>query len=63
LKVNKPGILIGDRPTGGLPLGHWVGSLKNRVCLQEEYKYFLGGGSTLHFLSKRNTMDLQIYLV
>jgi tryptophanyl-tRNA synthetase len=29
-------ILTGDRPTGALHLGHYVGSLQNRVKLQEE---------------------------
>lgn len=33
----KKRILTGDRPTGKLHLGHWVGSIKNRVRLQEEY--------------------------
>ena len=32
-------ILTGDRPTGRLHLGHYVGSLKNRVKLQEEGNY------------------------
>jgi tryptophanyl-tRNA synthetase len=31
----KKRILTGDRPTGPLHLGHYVGSLKNRVRLQE----------------------------
>lgn len=30
-------ILTGDRPTGKLHLGHYLGSLKNRVRLQDEY--------------------------
>ncbi|KID57464.1 tryptophanyl-tRNA synthetase [Pseudoalteromonas luteoviolacea] len=30
-------ILTGDRPTGPLHLGHFVGSLQHRVSLQEEY--------------------------
>lgn len=30
-------ILTGDRPTGRLHLGHYVGSLKKRVELQEQY--------------------------
>jgi tryptophanyl-tRNA synthetase len=30
-------LLTGDRPTGRLHLGHWVGSVKNRVRLQDEY--------------------------
>lgn len=34
-------ILTGDRPTGKLHLGHYVGSLVNRVKLQEEYETFL----------------------
>lgn len=32
-------ILTGDRPTGKLHLGHYVGSLKNRVALQNSKKY------------------------
>ncbi len=34
-------ILTGDRPTGPLHLGHYVGSLKNRVELQHGYKTFV----------------------
>jgi tryptophanyl-tRNA synthetase len=34
-------ILTGDRTTGKLHLGHWVGSLKNRVRLQELYDTFI----------------------
>ena len=35
-------ILTGDRPTGKLHLGHYVGSLVNRVRLQDEYRcYFI----------------------
>lgn len=37
--MTKPIILTGDRPTGKLHLGHYVGSLKNRVMLQNENKY------------------------
>jgi tryptophanyl-tRNA synthetase len=33
-------ILTGDRPTGRLHLGHYVGSLRNRVRLQDEYECF-----------------------
>lgn len=36
-KEEKKRILTGDRPTGRLHLGHYVGSLKNRVLLQEKY--------------------------
>ncbi len=33
-------LLTGDRPTGRLHLGHYVGTLANRVRLQEEYDCF-----------------------
>lgn len=36
----KKRILTGDRPTGALHLGHYVGSLKNRVTLQDQYECF-----------------------
>jgi tryptophanyl-tRNA synthetase len=34
-------ILTGDRPTGRLHLGHFVGSLQNRVRLQHEYDAYI----------------------
>ncbi len=34
-------ILTGDRPTGKLHLGHFVGSLQNRVKLQHDYDTFI----------------------
>ena len=34
-------ILTGDRTTGRLHLGHYVGSLRNRVRLQHEYETFI----------------------
>src|SRR6266446_9758825 len=34
-------ILTGDRPTGPLHLGHYVGSLQNRVKLQHEYDTYV----------------------
>jgi tryptophanyl-tRNA synthetase len=36
----KKRILTGDRPTGPLHLGHLVGSLRNRVRLQDDYGCF-----------------------
>src|SRR5438445_2998585 len=39
--VEKPIVLTGDRTTGPLHLGHYVGSLKNRVRLQETHRQFL----------------------
>lgn len=37
----KKVILTGDRPTGPLHLGHYVGSLRNRVKLQHDYTQFV----------------------
>src|SRR5262245_65628818 len=38
----KQRILTGDTPTGRLHLGHYVGSIENRLALQDDYEcYFL----------------------
>lgn len=37
----KKVILTGDRPTGQLHLGHYIGSLVNRVKLQHEYETYI----------------------
>ena len=39
--MKKQIILTGDRPTGQLHLGHYVGSLENRVRLQEDHQQFI----------------------
>lgn len=39
-KVKKR-ILTGDTPTGKLHVGHYVGTLENRVRLQDEYEEFI----------------------
>lgn len=39
--MSKKRILTGDRPTGPLHLGHYVGSLKNRVELQHTTEQFV----------------------
>lgn len=40
--ANKPRILTGDTPTGKLHLGHYAGSVENRLAFQEDYDcYFL----------------------
>ncbi len=51
-------ILTGDRPTGRLHLGHWVGSIQNRVRLQDVYDcYFII--ADLHVLTtKREKQDI-----
>ena len=37
---SKPRLLTGDTPTGQLHLGHYVGSLENRVAMQDDYDCF-----------------------
>ncbi|MBE5805109.1 MAG: tryptophan--tRNA ligase [Clostridiales bacterium] len=41
MEKNKKRIVTGDRPTGRLHIGHYFGSLKNRVKLQDEYESFI----------------------
>lgn len=49
----KKRILTGDTPTGKLHLGHYVGTLENRVRLQYEYETFIILADT-HALSTDN---------
>src|SRR2546427_10342077 len=49
-------MLTGDRPTGKLHVGHWVGSLENRVRLQHEYESFFIIAD-LHMLTTKNTKE------
>jgi tryptophanyl-tRNA synthetase len=39
--MSRKRILTGDRPTGPLHLGHYVGSVANRARLQDEYETFV----------------------
>jgi len=39
--MNTPTILTGDRPTGPLHLGHFVGSLRQRVALHQTHNQFV----------------------
>lgn len=50
-------ILTGDRPTGKLHLGHYVGTLSNRVRLQDEYECFFLVAD-LHMLTTRVEREL-----
>jgi tryptophanyl-tRNA synthetase len=51
--MSKKRLLTGDRPTGKLHIGHYVGSIANRVKLQDEYEcYFLI--ADLHLLTTKN---------
>lgn len=51
-----PRMLTGDRPTGPLHLGHLVGSLNNRIALQETHEaYFII--ADLHMLTTKNSPE------
>ncbi|MAZ25678.1 MAG: tryptophan--tRNA ligase [Cytophagaceae bacterium] len=39
--MSRPVILTGDRTTGPLHIGHYAGSLKNRLALQDSHRQFL----------------------
>lgn len=39
--MNNKRILTGDRPTGRMHIGHYFGSLKNRVKMQDEYETYI----------------------
>lgn len=39
--MHRKRILTGDRPTSSLHIGHYVGSLENRVKLQNDYEQFI----------------------
>lgn len=64
----KKRILTGDRPTSRLHIGHYAGSLENRVKLQDEYEQFIiiadVQALTTHFehpdILERNVLDLCI---
>ena len=63
---SKKRILTGDRPTGNLHLGHYVGSLANRVKLQREYDSFIiiadVQALTTHWEKEENLTD-NIYTI
>ena len=53
---SRPRMLTGDRPTGPLHLGHLVGSLRNRVRLQDTFDaYFII--ADLHMLTTRSAPE------
>ncbi|MCU0480904.1 MAG: tryptophan--tRNA ligase [Anaerolineae bacterium] len=54
--TDKKRILTGDRPTGKLHLGHYVGSLANRIRLQHEYESIFIIAD-LHMLTTKNSKE------
>jgi len=56
MEKQKKRILTGDRPTGRLHLGHYVGSLKSRVAMQDHYEcYFII--ADLHMLTTKPSKE------
>jgi tryptophanyl-tRNA synthetase len=53
---SRPRILTGDRPTGKMHLGHYVGTLANRARLQDEYECFFLVAD-LHMLTTRTELE------
>jgi tryptophanyl-tRNA synthetase len=49
-------ILTGDRPTGKLHIGHYVGSLRHRLAFQEQYECFFIIAD-LHMLTTKPTKE------
>jgi len=54
--MDRKRILTGDRPTGKLHLGHYVGTLANRVKLQEDYNSFFIIAD-LHMLTTKSSKE------
>jgi tryptophanyl-tRNA synthetase len=60
----KKRILTGDTPTGRLHLGHYVGTLENRVKLQSQYETFIINAD-LHALTtlSKNPENIREYAI
>ena len=54
--MDAPRMLTGDRPTGKLHLGHYVGSIANRVRMHSQFDSFFIIAD-LHMLTTKNTRD------
>lgn len=54
--MERKRLLTGDRPTGKLHLGHYVGSIANRVRLQHEYECFFIIAD-LHMLTTKSSRE------
>lgn len=56
MNKEKKRLVSGDRPTGLLHLGHYVGSVKNRIALQDSYEcYFFV--ADLHMLTTKKEKE------
>ncbi|GIV97195.1 MAG: hypothetical protein KatS3mg057_1852 [Herpetosiphonaceae bacterium] len=54
--TKKTRLLTGTRPTGKLHLGHYIGTYKNRLQLQDQYECFFLIAD-LHVLTTRSTRE------
>ncbi len=54
---NKPRLLTGDTPTGQLHLGHYVGSIENRIKFQDQYQCFFLLANTHAFTTRAGDPD------
>ncbi len=52
-------VLTGDRPTGKLHLGHYLGSIKNRLKMQKEYECFFIIADLHTLTTKHEKKDLK----
>lgn len=57
-ETKKKRLLTGDRPTGKLHLGHWVGSIANRVKMQESYDCYIIIADLHALTTKREKSDI-----
>jgi tryptophanyl-tRNA synthetase len=53
----KPRILTGDTPTGRLHLGHYVGSVENRLAMQDQYDCYFIIANKHAFTTRANKPD------
>src|SRR6266704_2566088 len=53
----KPRILTGDTPTGRLHLGHYVGSVENRLAMQDHYDCYFIIANKHAFTTRANKPD------
>src|SRR5215212_3423471 len=53
----KPRILTGDTPTGRLHLGHYVGSVENRLAMQDAYDCYFIIANKHAFTTRANKPD------
>src|SRR4028119_481219 len=53
----KPRLLTGDTPTGKLHLGHYVGSVENRLALQDDFDCFFLIANKHAFTTRADTPD------